>query len=187
MSDAKSMPYPLPIFRTPRLTVRPRIMDDLEDCTAMDRDSEVTRFLIGPWGDPVAHRAFVEQRIRHAYPVGMGYWSIIAPEGFVGGILLTPLDLHGPEIEIGWRLIRAAWGRGCATEAAQPVLRHAHMTLGLLEVIADIDPENTASISIAHKLGFRPAGEAPYDGRIVTRFVSRPSRSGSAAGEGIGS
>jgi RimJ/RimL family protein N-acetyltransferase len=120
-------------------------MDDLEACMAMDRDPEVTRFIPGPWTDPIVHRAFVEQRMRHVYPVGMGYWSIVAPQGFVGWVLLTPLDLHGPEVEIGWRLIRAAWGRGYATEAARPILRHAIDELRLQRVIADIDPENAAS------------------------------------------
>jgi RimJ/RimL family protein N-acetyltransferase len=152
-------------------------MDDLEACLAMDRDSEVTRFLHGPWTDPIAHRAFVEERMRHTYPVGMGYWSIVASDGFVGWVLLTPLDLHGPEIEIGWRLVRAAWGRGYATEAARPVLCHALNTLGLPEVIADIDPVNAASVKVARKLGFRPAASVPYNGRTVTRYVAGPAQS----------
>jgi RimJ/RimL family protein N-acetyltransferase len=166
------MPDRLPTFRTPRLTVRPRMMDDLEACMAMDRDPEVTRFLPGPWTDPVAHRVFIEQRMRHAYPIGMGYWSIVAPEGFVGWVLLTPLDLHGPEIEIGWRLVREAWGRGYATEAARPVLHHALITLRLPEVIADIDPANAASVKVARKLGFRPGNSVPFHGRTVTRYVA---------------
>jgi RimJ/RimL family protein N-acetyltransferase len=41
-------------------------------------------------------------------------------------------------------------------------------------VIADIDPQNTASVAVARKLGFRPAGEAPFDGRVVTRYVVEP-------------
>jgi tripartite ATP-independent transporter DctP family solute receptor len=53
-------------------------------------------------------------RMRHAFPAGMGYWTVLAPEGFAGWILLTPLDLHGPEIEIGWRLVRSLWGCGYA-------------------------------------------------------------------------
>ena len=88
----------LPTFRTARLTLRPRIMADLDACLAMDRDPLVTRFIDGPWSDPVAHRAFVEDRIRRVYPPGMGYWSLLAP-AFIGWILLAPLDLHGPEIE----------------------------------------------------------------------------------------
>ena len=109
----------LPIFETARLTVRPRSIDDLDACLEMDRDPAVARFIAGPWADPVAHRAFVENRIRHTYPIGMGYWSIMAPE-FVGWILLTPLDLVGPEVEIGWRVTAKA--RGEATPRKRRVV-----------------------------------------------------------------
>ena len=166
------MSFDGPIFRTARLIVRPRTIADLDACLEMDRDPEVTRFIAGPWHDPAAHRAFVLERINHVCPLGMGYWSILAGGRFVGWVLLTPLDLVGPEIEIGWRLIRAAWGQGFATEAARPVLRHALVTLGLPRVIADIDPANVASEAVARKLGFRPAGQVIYDGRPVTRFAA---------------
>jgi RimJ/RimL family protein N-acetyltransferase len=168
------MPNQLLVFRTPRLNVRPRIIDDIEACLEMDRDPDVTRFIPGPWTDRLAHRVFVEERMRHIYPAGMGYWSIIAQQGFVGWILFTPLDLHGPEIEIGWRLIRAAWGCGYATEAARPILDHALNTLRLRQVIADIDPENRASLGVARKLGFRRAREVPFHGRSVIRYVAGP-------------
>jgi RimJ/RimL family protein N-acetyltransferase len=144
----------------------------------MDRDSQVTRFIAGPWLDPTAHRAFVEARIRHEYPIGMGYWSVIASSRFIGWVLLTPLDLHGPEIEIGWRLMRSAWGHGYATEAARPILHHALATQKLTRVIADIDPANTASVTVALKLGFQAAGPTLYDGRNVIRYVvERPENS----------
>lgn len=164
----------LPEFLTQRLTLRPRTLADSDACLAMDREPEVTRFVAGPWDDPVAHRAFIEHRTRHHYPSGMGYWSIMAPEGFAGWILLTPLDLHGPEIEIGWRIVRAVWGRGYATEAARPVLDHAFNTLGLPEVVADIDPANIASVRVATKLGMQPSGPALYAGREVVRYRIGP-------------
>jgi len=161
-----------PVFQTARLTLRPRTMTDLEACLAMDRDPMVTRFVRGPWADPAAHRAFVEDRIWRAYPLGMGYWSIVALGGFVGWILLTPLDLRGPEIEIGWRLVRIAWGQGYATEAARPVLDHALHILGLRRVVADIDPANTASIGVARKLGLAPEGVVLHGGRTAIRHVA---------------
>ncbi|MBV8888660.1 MAG: GNAT family N-acetyltransferase [Alphaproteobacteria bacterium] len=161
----------LPSFATPRLVLRQRGIADLEACLAMDRDPEVTRFIIGPWADPIAHRAFVEARIRALYPEGMGYWSVLAGDEFIGWILLTPLDLRGPEVEIGWRLFRSAWGRGYATEAAAPVLRYALETLRLPRVVADIDPGNAASLGVARKLGLRRLGPIDYAGRTVQRWV----------------
>src|SRR3546814_9722515 len=96
----------LPTFRTARLRLRGRTRDDLDACLAMDRDPEVVRFVDGPWSDETAHRAFVEARMEAEYPDGLGYWSVFATESggeFLGWILLLPVDLRGPEIEIGWR------------------------------------------------------------------------------------
>ena len=163
---------PLPTFATARLTLRPRTPADLDACLAMDRDPLVTRFIPGPWADPVAHRAFVEDRLHRRYPAGMGYWSILAPAGFVGWVLLTPLDRDGSEIEIGWRLVRAAWGRGYATEAARPVLAHALRRLRLPRVVADIDPENAASIAVARKLGLLPVGTVRHGERMLMRYIA---------------
>lgn len=157
----------LPTFRTARLLVRPRTLDDLEACLAMDRDPEVARFVAGPWADPVAHRAFVIERMRTVYPHGMGYWSVLDPaarEAFVGWILLLPYQAFADEVEIGWRFVPSARGRGYATEAAAAVLDHAFRTLGLGTVVADIDPENRPSIRVAEKLGMRHAGDRTIDG-----------------------
>jgi RimJ/RimL family protein N-acetyltransferase len=147
-------------------------MADLEACLAMDRDPQVTRFIAGPWNDPTRHRDFVVRRIEARYPAGMGYWSVLASDIFIGWVLLAPLDLRGPEIEIGWRFVRSAWGHGYATEAARPVLDHALVTLRLPLVVADIDPANTASLGVARKLGLRVQGPVPYAGRIVERHVA---------------
>ncbi len=163
----------LPSFRTPRFLLRPRSPADLQSCLAMDRDPEVTRFIPGPWHDPVAHRSFVLDRMHRAYPAGMGYWSIIAARGFIGWILLTPLDLRGPEIEIGWRLVRAAWGHGYASEAGLPILQHAFSSLALPKVIADIHRANSRSIAVARKLGMRCEGPTSHNNQL-DRFSTSP-------------
>jgi len=147
-----------PTFVTERLTLRPRTLADAEAIMAMDRDPEVTRFISGPWADPIAHRAFVERRTLGPYLAGMGYWSVFAqdrPDDFLGWVSLIPYDAVGPRIEVGWRFLRAAWGHGYATEAATPVVRHGLESLSLDEVIADIDPDNINSLRVAAKLGFR--------------------------------
>jgi RimJ/RimL family protein N-acetyltransferase len=152
----------LPSFETARLSLRPRVLADLDPCIAMDRDPEVTRHIAGPWHDAVEHRRFVEHRITRDYPPGLGYWSIFekaAPDAFVGWILLIPDYAGGArDVEIGWRLVRAAWGRGIASEAAAAVVRHAFDVARLPRVIADIATANAGSLNVARKLGMRRVG-----------------------------
>lgn len=163
----------LPTFETGRLILRPRTMTDIDDCFAMDRDPEVTKFIPGPWNDPKAHHLFLTSRIQADFGEGLGYWSIFAkgnPTQFLGWILLIPADAVGPEIEIGWRLNRFTWGKGYATEAARPVLAHGFATLGLDCVIADIAPGNIASIRVAEKLGLSPTRETKYLGQPFASY-----------------
>jgi RimJ/RimL family protein N-acetyltransferase len=163
----------LPELTTDRLLLRPRTMADLDACLAMDRDPEVTRHIAGPWADPAAHRRFVEHRITRPYPPGLGYWSIFetrAPTRFVGWVLLIPDHGAGPEVEIGWRLVRDAWGRGIASEAACKIVEHAFRRVKLPRIIADIAVENAGSRRVAEKLGMRRVGEADGDGKRYVRY-----------------
>jgi RimJ/RimL family protein N-acetyltransferase len=165
----------LPRFTTERLSLRERSLADTAACLAMDREPEVTRFVDGPWTDAQAHRAFIEERTSAPYAAGLGYWTILrrADAEFFGWLLLIPRDAVGPEIEIGWRLRRAAWGQGYASEAAAPLLRHAFETLGLTEVVADIDEANTASRRVAGKLGLRAVERRPGATRVEIRYAAR--------------
>jgi len=165
-----------PTFLTARLRLAPRTLADLEDCLAMDRDPDVTRFIPGPWQDPVAHRAFVLARMTTAYPDGLGYWTIRQRRnsGFLGWILLLPVAGSAAAIEIGWRLVREAWGAGFASEAAAAVLTHARAVAGDRCVVADIDPANAASIRVAQKIGMTDTGPVEDEGRPARRFAVDP-------------
>jgi len=154
-------------FTTERLLLRARTMDDFEACLEMDRDPEVTAYVDGPWNDPDEHRAFLTQRILATYPPGHGYWTITthdSPEDLLGWVLVLPTDEAGVA-EIGWRLVRRAWGRGYATEAARRILDHVWADTAVTRVTADIHPDNRASIAVATKLGLRLEGARP-DGAL---------------------
>ena len=56
-------------------------------------------------------------------------------------------------IEIGWRLARAAWGGGYATEAARALLTHGFEELGLTEIIAFTADTNLRSQAVMERLG----------------------------------
>ena len=160
-------------FKTHRLTIRPRSLADLENCLSMDRDGEVTKYIPGPWQDPIKHRAFVLDKMTAAYPQGLGYWSIFEnnkPDTFVGWVLLLPYAYFDDEIEIGWRLKRNHWGKGYATEASKTILSHALEIELHKKIVADIHPENTASIGVAQKIGLKYREDRSLHGLILKSF-----------------
>jgi RimJ/RimL family protein N-acetyltransferase len=92
--------------------------------------------------------------------------------GFLGWCGLFPLG-HSGLIEIGYRYVPAAWGRGIASEAAAAVLEHGFRALALDPIVAVTHPDNRASQRVLQKIGLRPAGEAYHYGQWLRFFRLR--------------
>jgi RimJ/RimL family protein N-acetyltransferase len=101
---------------------------------------------------------------------GYGNWIIRVRGGteLAGTAGLRPLDDIG--LEIFYSLAPAAWGRGYATEAARAVVGHALGTLGLAEVLAEVDEGNTASVAVVRRLGMIPFAVVPGELGPMTRY-----------------
>jgi RimJ/RimL family protein N-acetyltransferase len=105
----------------------------------------------------------VERQIALFAERGFCLWKLMPrmPEdggvliGFCGLQPLPELRLETEQIEIGWWLARAWWGRGLATEAARAALRDGFERVGLQRIVAIAQPANTASIGIMQKLEMR--------------------------------
>ena len=76
------------------------------------------------------------------------------PIGFVGLSHPTTLPPMAAEVEVGWRLARAHWGQGYATEAAAEAVRIAFEERRVPRLISIIDRDNARSLRVAEKLGF---------------------------------
>jgi [ribosomal protein S5]-alanine N-acetyltransferase len=130
-------------------------------------DVEVMRF-----GDGVQTREWVAtwlQTCSERYQKqGFGPYAVVEKNerkviGYCG-LFYFP-DVNGrPEIEIGYRLARCAWGQGYATEAAGAVRDYAFQMLDLSRLIAIVDPCNAASIRVAEKIGMRYESEVMFAG-----------------------
>ena len=150
----------LPELTTERLWLEPRAPKDLEDCLAMDSDIEVRRHITPEFRDNFdagRYREELGQRMAQDFGPGCGYWVLRPrdePRGFLGIVLLLPMEDGSPDVEVGWRLPRVAWGAGYASEAARAVLAHGFGNLALDRIVALIKPENDRSLGVARKLGF---------------------------------
>ncbi len=142
-------------FCTARTVSRPFCLDDAEYAHPVFGDARVMRFTSG---DPDIDVAATARRLS-AYVAlqrthGFSKWAVWdrASGAYLGDAGLTMLPETG-EVELGYRLGRAHWGRGLATELAQAWLARALGPLGLDRVIAFADPHNVASIRVMEKIG----------------------------------
>lgn len=140
------------MIETERLTLRPLSEADFEAWADFIGDSEATRLLHTP--DPVTDPERVRASLARWIaifddPVGM-YTLIVRETGETAGFVgFGPRDHPwGYELELGWLLRRAFWGRGYATEAAR-----ALRPLVDGRVVSMIRVENAASANVARKLG----------------------------------
>ena len=108
-----------------------------------------------PWLD-TRSRQFAERQIALEAERGFCLWKLAPKAGgsLIGFCGLQPLAELG-EMEIGWWLARAWWGRGLATEAARAVMRDGFERVRLDRIVAIAQPANTASVNIMRKLGMR--------------------------------
>lgn len=81
------------------------------------------------------------------------------------------------DVEIGWMLMPAYWGRGLATEAARATLHHAFTSLQFDEIVAVADERNHASLRIIDKLGMQFVGYARHYGSLLRKYSIARSRS----------
>jgi RimJ/RimL family protein N-acetyltransferase len=76
------------------------------------------------------------------------------------------------EIELGWAIVSAYWGRGYAPEAARAVRTWLYEARNVERLISLIDPTNTKSARVAEKLGAEPSETVElFDGTLATIWV----------------
>lgn len=143
--------------RTERTVLRPWRAGDFESFARLNADLEVMRFFAAPL--PRAESDALAMRLSdHVNQHGYGFWALEIPgvADFAGFVGLMPVPFGAaftPAIEIGWRLDRAYWGRGYATEAARRCLRVGFGALRLAEIVAYTVPDNVRSRAVMTQIG----------------------------------
>jgi RimJ/RimL family protein N-acetyltransferase len=165
----------VPDLRTERLVLRGWREEDLAAFAALNADPVVMEHFPGTLSraesDAFAARVRGEMAER-----GFGLWAVEVPgvAPFIGFTGLSVVRFDAPftrsarqaprsgarsepkasgVVEVGWRLARAHWGRGYATEAARAALAHGFGALGLDEIVSFTAVGNARSRRVMEKLG----------------------------------
>jgi [ribosomal protein S5]-alanine N-acetyltransferase len=162
------------ILETDRLLLQEYVEDDAEAFFRLNSDPEVLRFV------PDASFTNVEQarKVLLAHPIadyrkyGFGRCACILKStgeqiGFAGLKYLEELS----EVDLAFRLMRAHWGFGLATEAAIASVRFGFANLALKSIIGLVMPENSASVRVLEKTGLRLSGTVRYRAIEFAKYV----------------
>jgi RimJ/RimL family protein N-acetyltransferase len=149
------------VLETERLTLRTFAPADVDNLVELDSDPDVMHFLTGGVPTPreqienvLLPRIFDE----YTHPPGWGRWAAIekATGTFLGWFSLD-LPKHGNAegLELGYRLRRAAWGTGYATEGSRALVDRAFRDHDVQRLFAETMAVNKASRRVMEKAGLR--------------------------------
>lgn len=157
-----TVPHPVPIeFETPRLRLRVWRDADREPFAALNADPVVMAYFPSVIDRATSDAGIDAWRAQFAEQ-GWSDWAVEVKGGapFIGFVGLTvPRRVlpFSPCVEIGWRLARAHWGRGYATEAATGALRVGFERLGLAEIVSFTTLANARSRAVMERIGMHDA------------------------------
>jgi [ribosomal protein S5]-alanine N-acetyltransferase len=150
-----------PVLLTPRLRLRRVDARDASSLHACFGDPEAMRFWDFPRCETVAETERVVAWLANiASPYDHLAWAIVdqAEDRSMGMVCYHHREARNKRLEVGYILAPQHQRRGLGTEAVRAVLDYCVGKLGAHRVQALIHPENTASIRLVERLGFRREG-----------------------------
>lgn len=151
---------------TPRLVLRQWREADRGSFAAINADPAVMEFFPS-LQDRAASDAMIDGWRAQIDAQGWGNWAVERRDsgelaGFVGLTRPRRALPFTPCVEVGWRLGRAHWGRGFATEAARTALAYGFENAGLAEIVSFTALVNRRSVAVMEKIGMANA-RADFD------------------------
>ena len=121
--------------------------------------------------------AYLDLNLDHWAAHGFGVWILreLGTDAVVGRAVLRYLRLEDKdEIEVGYGLYPACWGRGLATEAASACVRMGFALPVVESLVGVVLPINHASRRVLEKVGFGYERMVPHVG--LTWMLYRAER-----------
>ncbi len=146
------------VVETERLCIRKITDADAQDLSKVLADPTVMKYsTVGVHSEQQIHEYIVNCQKQYALN-GYGHWAIFDSSTFeflgVCGLNKHEIDL-GEVIHINYRLATNQQGKGYAVESTLGVLYFAKHTLKLEAIHALIEPENTSSVKVVNRTGFK--------------------------------
>jgi RimJ/RimL family protein N-acetyltransferase len=160
------------LLETGRLRLRRFTPGDVDLLVELDSDPEVMRYIT--YGRPTPREAYVDIYMPRWWVIyetqpGLGYFAAERRDSgeFIGWFHLRDDRLEPEYVELGYRLKRAAWRQGYATEGSRALLAHGFEALGVPQVSARTLRGNVGSRGVMEKCGLRHVADFVYPEDVI--------------------
>lgn len=145
------------LFTSARLGFRNWTDADIPKMAAISADPEVMEFFPAP-ATPQQTENFIRKMQLLFSEKGYCYFAVekLDDGAFIGFIGLAEKEFESaftPCVDIGWRLGKAYWNNGLATEGAKRCIEYAFEVLKLKDIKSTASQINVKSIHVMEKIG----------------------------------
>jgi RimJ/RimL family protein N-acetyltransferase len=164
-------------IETDRLLLRRWLDSDREPFAELNADPQTLVYFPATISRPDSD-ALIDRTEANFARLGYGLWALEVKDTgeFIGFTGLSPMpdDVPGAGgFEVGWRLVRRAWHRGYATEAARAAVGVAFGGVGLTELWSMTAVLNEPSQAVMRRIGMIEAARFEHP-RIALGHPLRP-------------
>ena len=152
------------ILETERLVLREFELSDAQQFFELNNNPKVLRYTGNePFPSLEESKEFIHNYSAYS-DFGYGRWAVVLKSSniFIGwcGLKFHPQENY---TDLGFRFFEKYWNQGFATESSRGVIKYAFETLDLTKLVARVEQENTASIKVLYKLGFKQTNSIKFN------------------------
>lgn len=177
---------PWEVIRTERLLIRETTLDDVDRFYELYRDPEMTKYMEGLFENPEDEKRYQKDYIEKVYGLmGFGIWTIVRLEdGVIIGRAGYSVRNGFEDIELGFLIGKEYQGQGYAYEACDAILDYGKEILLFEKVQTLVKEENTVSINLCKKLGFKELDTVEVEENIYGEEYNTVKTAKTSAGKG---
>lgn len=142
------------LYQSPRIIIREFLPQEQQTFLALFKDNQVTEYL--PETSPERYVEMFNELLENYKKKNLSRWAIFdtTNNNFIGMCVARIFVHDTSQIEIGYVLSRAYWGKGIATEVCKAITQYSFANTNTNEVVAITDLDNTGSQNVLQKAGF---------------------------------
>ncbi len=161
------------IFETPRLFLRRFTEEDAHLIYMLNSDPDIVKYVHEPvLENEEQAKRIITDIIIPQYKLNLGRWAIHTKSDyeFIGWCGLKYIKETGIT-DLGYRLMKTAWGKGYATEAAQYTLIYGLRDLKIETITGMAHIENIVSLKVLEKIGMKYSKQEIVEGQPVKVYT----------------